>query len=164
MPPKTVGPRRGEWFLGEPAGGGLTILQCQRTAAYFFLRARRNLRASAPEHGEHPEQVLFDVPPMFRRVIKQLKRGAGNRSARVLILTKHRCQGRENFSGLCPRNFSALFLDKTSVGEEQFSKEAAPVRACALTGAAIGREGGASVPLPPVRSAPEHDDSLSKTV
>ena len=25
-----------------------------------------------------------------------------------------RCQGRENFSGLCPRNFSTLFLDKMS--------------------------------------------------
>ena len=35
VPPKTVGPRRGEWFLGEPAGGGLTTLQCQRTAACF---------------------------------------------------------------------------------------------------------------------------------
>ena len=35
VPPKTVGPRRGEWFLGEPAGGGLTTLQCQGTAACF---------------------------------------------------------------------------------------------------------------------------------
>ena len=34
-PPKTVGPRRGEWFLGEPAGGGLTTLQCQRTVVRF---------------------------------------------------------------------------------------------------------------------------------
>ena len=41
--------------------------------------------------------------------------GAGVRSARVLILTCRHCQGRENFSGLCPRNFSALFLDKTGV-------------------------------------------------
>ena len=31
VPPKTVGPRRGEWFLGEPAGGGLILLPCQRT-------------------------------------------------------------------------------------------------------------------------------------
>ena len=143
---------------------GLNNTSMSKDGSLFFSPSTTQPTASAPEHGEHPERVLFDVPPMFRRVIKQLKRGAGNRSARVLILTKHRCQGRENFSGLCPRNFSALFLDKTSVGEEQFSKEAAPVRACALTGAAIGREGGASVPLPPVRSAPEHDDSLSKTV
>ena len=35
VPPKTVGPLRGEWFLGEPAGGGLTTLQCQRTEARF---------------------------------------------------------------------------------------------------------------------------------
>ena len=35
MPPKTVGPRRGEWFLGEPAGGGSTTLPCQRTVAHL---------------------------------------------------------------------------------------------------------------------------------
>ena len=53
-----------------------------------------------------------------RRVIKQLRRGAGDRSARVLILICRRCQGRENFSGQCPRNFSALFLDKTRTCQE----------------------------------------------
>ena len=63
---------------------------------------------SVLEHDEHSERV------QFWRIIKQLRRGAGDRSARVLILTFRRCQGRENFSELCPRNFSALFLDKMS--------------------------------------------------
>ena len=35
MPPKTVGPLRGEWFLGEPAEGGSTTLPCQGTVACF---------------------------------------------------------------------------------------------------------------------------------
>ena len=67
---------------------------------------------SVLEYDEKLERVLFGIPPSVggensppndvRRVIKQPRRGAGNRSARVLILTKHRCQGRENFSGLYP--------------------------------------------------------------
>ena len=61
---------------------------------------------SVLEHDEHSERV------QFWRVIKQLRRGAGNRSARVLILTFRRCQGREKFCRQRLANFSALFLDK----------------------------------------------------
>ena len=43
----------------------------------------------------------------------QLRRTARNAVRCSQILTFRRCQGRENFSGLCPLNFSALFLDKT---------------------------------------------------
>ena len=49
--------------------------------------------------------------------VLRLRRGAGDRSARVAILTYRRCQGRENFIGLRPLNFSAGFLDKMSAWE-----------------------------------------------
>ena len=71
----------------------------QRTAAQAVPRRTGFGGENSPPNG-------------VRRVVKQLRRGARVRSARVLILTCHRCQGRENFSGLCPRNFSALFLYK----------------------------------------------------
>ena len=94
--------------------------------------------------GAPPSVGGENSPPNgVRLVMKQLRRGAGDRSARVLILTKHRCQGRENFSGCRPRNFSARFLDKTSGREGQFSKSAVPERVYALAGTAIGRAGGA---------------------
>ena len=80
---------------------------------------------SVLEHDAHSERVLLGAPPRPRRGKqsaehrsaghKAIKARAGNRSARVAILTYRRCQGRENFSGRCPRNFSARFLDKTSV-------------------------------------------------
>ena len=63
---------------------------------------------SVLEHDEHSERV------QFRRVIKQLRRRAGDRSARVLILTCRCCQGREKFCELLLQIFSALFLDNTS--------------------------------------------------
>ena len=40
-------------------------------------------------------------------------RGGEPLRACVNYVVFRRCQGRENFSGRCPRNFSALFLDKT---------------------------------------------------
>ena len=43
-------------------------------------------------------------------------RGGEPLRACVYCVVFRRCQGRENFCGRFPRNFSALFLDKTSVG------------------------------------------------
>ena len=48
----------------------------------------------------------------LRRVIKQLRRGAGDRSARVFIVVCHRCQGRENFSGRAREIFRRNSLTK----------------------------------------------------
>ena len=42
-------------------------------------------------------------------------RGGEPLRACVYYTVFRRCQGREKFSGLCPQNFSALFLDKTGV-------------------------------------------------
>ena len=80
-------------------------------SAHFYQSMRGCL-----EHDVYFEQVLFGAPPSFggensppngvRREIKQLRRGAGNRSARVLILTKRRCQGREKF---CERSLANFF-------------------------------------------------------
>ena len=91
-------------------------MKTTNTPSEYYLVPRRDPGGeSSPPNG-------------VRRRVEQLRRGAEDRSARVLILICRRCQGREKFSGLCPRNFSARFLDKTSVMEEQFSKDAVPER------------------------------------
>ena len=65
--------------------------------------------------------VKSGAPPRCRRGkesaevsagYKVIKARAGNRSARVLILTCYRCQGREKFRLQCRQNFSAQLLDK----------------------------------------------------
>ncbi len=82
---------------------------------------------SVPEHDAHSERVLFGAPPSSRRGKQSAEQGsAGHKAIKarggeplracVYYVVFRRCQGRENFSGLCPRNFSAQFLDKTSVG------------------------------------------------
>ena len=138
FPPKWWVPFQGERFWGKPAGRGQTILPCQRMLVCFkygggkpegkegeILTRPRDEKPvrSVLEHDAHSERVLFGAPPRPRRGKqsaehrsaghKAIKARAGNRSARVAILTYRRCQGRENFSGRCPRNFSAQLLDKT---------------------------------------------------
>ena len=103
--------------LWGPRWRGAFAHLIQMTPLFVLL-----LVQDVPENAEHTERVLFGAPPSVggensppngvRRVIKQLRRGAGDRSARVLILTKHRCQGRENFCLRRKQKFSALFLDK----------------------------------------------------
>ena len=93
-----------------PLGRGFSLFFIQMAAfsELAFERAHLNKK-------RHPAEVSTgkESPPNgVRRVIKELRRGAGNRSARVLILTKSRCQGREKFCSLCKQNFSAQFLDK----------------------------------------------------
>ena len=51
-------------------------------------RSRFTLTSGAPAQNSAGKQI------------QQLRRGAGDCSARVLILTKNRCQGREKFCGL----------------------------------------------------------------
>ena len=68
------------------------------------------------EYDEQFERVFF-VP---RRDLgggwgATKARGGGPLRACVNYVAFRRCQGRENFSGRCPRNFSAQFLDKTGV-------------------------------------------------
>ena len=71
---------------------------------------------SVLEHDEQFERVFF-VPR------RDLGGGWGATKARsgkplracVYYVAFRRCQGRENFSGRCPRNFSAQFLDKSDV-------------------------------------------------
>ena len=53
---------------------------------------------------------VSNVPELQRA--QQLRRGAGDCSALVLILMKYRCQGRETFAYLRQQKFSARFLDK----------------------------------------------------
>ena len=108
------GPRR-KYFRWGNLGGtrrrGLDLTPMSEDGSLFLSLSTTHTPSEClfvPRRGLGGEKARRSG---LRRVIKQLRRGAGNRSARVLILLCCRCQGRENFSGRCPRNFSALFLD-----------------------------------------------------
>ena len=77
--------------------------------------------------------------------VEQLRRGAENRSARVLIITKHRCQGRENFIVHSPKNFRRFSLTKR-VKVKSRSKSAAR---------------GARLRCTLIRGVLDHDGSIS---
>ena len=102
-----------------------------------FGRARLNTM-NTPSEGNLSSRLTHSAG---HKAIKA--RGAELLRACVYYVVFRRCQGRENFSGRCPRNFSAQFLDKTSVGQEAVNRSAASVRAYALADAAIGWEDGA---------------------
>ena len=63
--------------------------------------------------------------------VLQLRRGAGNRSARVfIILFFVVVKGAKNFAGNSLQIFPAQFLDKTGAWKKTPDKSAAPARVC----------------------------------
>ncbi len=59
--------------------------------------------------------------------MQQLRRGAGDRHARVLILTCRRCQGREKFVVHSPKNFRRISLTKQTT-EQVINKKHGSMR------------------------------------